>query len=230
MKFFILILLFILFYLIYRSYSLEHYFDAHIKLTPQKKKELVQCMNLFNNLCNENNLYYIISFGTLLGSVRHKGLIPWDDDIDLIMYFDDIDTIKKLLNDFSNKYGYKIFHEWKLSRIYINDEIFIDIFYVQNQNNNVVRCSYNDDNKSCIVLDKDQEWWHKWFNFPYEYIKDRQLFEFEGYQFYGPKEWSKLLSFWYGPTYMTECKTHYLKNHNEIIEQENIKCYYENLI
>ena len=107
MKLYILILLFILFYLIYSSYSLEHYFDTHIKLTPLKKKELVQCMNLFNNLCNKNNLYYIISFGTLLGSVRHKGLIPWDDDIDLIMYFDDIDIIKKLLNDFSNKYGYK---------------------------------------------------------------------------------------------------------------------------
>jgi phosphorylcholine metabolism protein LicD len=94
-------------------------------------------MNRFHSICNENNLYYIIAFGTLLGSVRHKGLIPWDDDIDLIMYFKDLDKIKKVLSEFSEKYGYKIFHEWKLSRIYVNEEIFIDIFYVQDINNTI---------------------------------------------------------------------------------------------
>lgn len=43
----------------------------------------------FDELCTATNIQYIITAGTLLGAVRHKGFIPWDDDVDLWISADD---------------------------------------------------------------------------------------------------------------------------------------------
>ncbi len=45
----------------------------------------LEMVELFIKICEQNNLKYVASGGTLLGAVRHGGFIPWDDDIDLMM-------------------------------------------------------------------------------------------------------------------------------------------------
>jgi hypothetical protein len=52
---------------------------------PNLHKKLYNLIEYFDNFCTKNKIEYWISAGTLLGAIRHKGFIPWDDDIDLCM-------------------------------------------------------------------------------------------------------------------------------------------------
>ena len=56
----------------------------------------IEMLKIFDKICHDNNLKYLVGFGTLLGAVRHKGFIPWDDDIDLIMLRDDYEKMLKV--------------------------------------------------------------------------------------------------------------------------------------
>ena len=69
------------------------------------KEEEMKILDYFVSFCKKNNLNYQLTYGTLLGAIRHKGFIPWDDDIDVQMepeeYLRFIELIKKEKN---NKY------------------------------------------------------------------------------------------------------------------------------
>ncbi len=55
-----------------------------IELEELKQIEL-DMMQEIDNVCQSNGIHYYMVGGTLLGAVRHKGFIPWDDDIDIAM-------------------------------------------------------------------------------------------------------------------------------------------------
>lgn len=74
-------------------------------ITKRHREVLIELLDEFVRICNENNLGYFLTSGTLIGAVRHKGFIPWDDDIDVAMSRDDYEKFLDLFdNDFSEKY------------------------------------------------------------------------------------------------------------------------------
>ncbi len=64
-----------------------------------RKVQLIQLemMVEIDRICRKYGLKYNIAFGTLLGAVRHKGFIPWDDDADINMPYEDYEKLKQVI-------------------------------------------------------------------------------------------------------------------------------------
>lgn len=77
-------------------------------LVTEKRKKLwsigIDLLFAFDRICRKHNLKYFLSFGSLLGAVRHHGFIPWDDDIDVCMPRQDYEVLFSLANEFSEPY------------------------------------------------------------------------------------------------------------------------------
>lgn len=99
--------------------------DVGIKELQEKLLEMLKDFDIF---CSENNLSYCLCGGNVLGAVRHKGFIPWDDDIDVQMPREDY---TKLLDIYRNNDKYQlqkdtIDYPLQFSKLRANNTTFIE--------------------------------------------------------------------------------------------------------
>lgn len=65
------------------------------KLTQKEiRTKQIEMLDYIADICEKNHLQYYLAYGTLLGAIRHKGYIPWDDDIDIWILRKDYDVFK----------------------------------------------------------------------------------------------------------------------------------------
>lgn len=93
-------------------------------VTEQQKKIWNIEINIlveFMRVCNKNNLKFFVAHGTLLGAVRHKGFIPWDDDIDVNMPRKDFDKLVKISKkEFEQPFFFKLY---RMIRIVFQEQV-----------------------------------------------------------------------------------------------------------
>ena len=102
------------------------------EITIQQLKELLlQVMDAIDKYCRHNEIRYFITAGTLIGALRHKGYIPWDDDIDIVMLRDDYEKFISRFNAYSERYKvYSIETDanchYAYAKVYDSNTVFIE--------------------------------------------------------------------------------------------------------
>ena len=103
-----------------------------------KEKEL-EVMDYIHKICEREGINYSLAYGSLLGAVRHKGFIPWDDDIDISLKRDQYDKLYKAIledNDSvykvvswenDSRYPYPFYRVYDSRTVYENNYINNDI-------------------------------------------------------------------------------------------------------
>ena len=129
-------------FIIYLKYYKKNNIDITTLLPAEGQIRDVQLATLsllkdFDTICKQNDIRYWLDGGTLLGAIRHKGFVPWDDDIDTAMLREDYEQIIEAFEKYSRNPDIFVGHRYcpnKYNNYHLKVQhrkcpyIFVDIF------------------------------------------------------------------------------------------------------
>ena len=148
-----------------KNFVLKENADGTVVRLIDLQNKSLEILKGFDAICKENKIEYSLAYGTALGARRHLGFIPWDDDIDVMMNYENYDKLVSVLK--SNDIAPYYFHcfetdvkynvtlpemKFRLEGTYViekntllknkceGDGLFIDVFIVDHLSDSTGHC------------------------------------------------------------------------------------------
>ena len=103
------------------------------------QNEQLSIMKEVVDICNKHDLNYFMAYGSLLGTIRHQGTIPWDYDIDLFMIRDDYLNFTRFMKDLPKNLIIK--------KMYTNDDVKVSLVRLYKKETRVYHKNHDDDSR-----------------------------------------------------------------------------------
>ena len=133
----------------------------------EHQKKAIEALSIVGELFEAHSIPYFLLAGTTLGAVREKGMIAWDDDIDIGVFYEDEERVAEILST-NLKNGYKWIDRHcnpnyaKLhGKIIYNDACVIDIFPLVRTSDNGLLRRIQWMERKVLSNNESQETWNK---------------------------------------------------------------------
>lgn len=183
-------------------WKIEHFKPS---LTAEEQREMLYGLLVLAKAFDTFNVTYFVAEGTLLGLHRHHGMIPWDDDVDLMIQADQWAKAKEVLScipdftlDMGRDYMWKFM--WNRSKLWRYETVirfpYIDVF------------PYNEDAEHLWPL---TIWMKRDLIWRSEYTYPAQRLPLEGHSVVAPRDPAGVLAPHYGPDTLSVCASRIFK-------------------
>ena len=192
--------------------------DAKYILTKQQSNELYRMMKFIHDLLTKHKIKYFICGGTLLGAIRHQGIIPHDDDGDICILRKDVPKFRKLISYF-DKHGYDVDEgdddEDKEADVRCKNKKDSCTWFIQGRNDNSLGCDvFVMEKKGNKFTYADPKWVNETNGGKKCYFDSKHLFPLLPYRYgnfylYGPHNAILHLNTCYGTDWNSKGQTLY---------------------
>ena len=130
------------------------------------RPNVIKLAKEFASICKKQNIWYTVDTGSMLGAVRNKGMIPWDDDFDVMMTVESFSKLKKLYPERvidTDTDGYPLLlPKFMVNKEdYLNSAVFVDIFLLIPSNEEGIKKFTSFRNKTRFAMQCTHSKWHK---------------------------------------------------------------------
>ena len=184
----------------------------------KNREDAIKVLQILIDTLKEHNIKYYLDFGTLIGAIRDKGLIPWDDDIDIsLLNEEDYVKIPQVLKDIKRKHRLRTylltFEDTKKKREKRGEEVYQDsVDFTLNTNYQIAKVRTNNyfifgRGNTCIDIffkytQKDNIYWMAYGqvnSVPSSCLNgELEEIDFCGIKCSIPKEYNEYLTYKYG--------------------------------